>query len=101
MKVNKKTLSNVSERKNVTVLFSDMSGYTAITERLDPEEVKDLIVLNCNGDLDSKALGVWVFLSLNVLPVFGVVKHGFNRAWAKFVCHILDHIQMLVVNGME
>ncbi|HYA15442.1 MAG TPA: zinc ribbon domain-containing protein, partial [Syntrophales bacterium] len=30
-----------SERKRVAVLFSDMSGYMAITERLDPEEVKE------------------------------------------------------------
>lgn len=29
------------ERKHVTVLFSDMSGYTAMSERLDPEEVKE------------------------------------------------------------
>ncbi len=28
------------ERKHVTVLFSDLSGYTAMSERLDPEEVK-------------------------------------------------------------
>ena len=27
------------ERKIVTVLFSDLSGYTAMTERLDPEEI--------------------------------------------------------------
>ena len=26
------------ERKQITVLFSDLSGYTAMTERLDPEE---------------------------------------------------------------
>ncbi|MBW2412551.1 MAG: zinc ribbon domain-containing protein, partial [Deltaproteobacteria bacterium] len=31
------------ERKHVTVLFSDMSGYTSMSERLDPEEVKDLV----------------------------------------------------------
>ncbi len=31
-----------SERKHVTVLFSDMSGYTAMSERLDPEEVKEI-----------------------------------------------------------
>ena len=31
------------ERRNVTVLFSDMSGYTFMTERLDPEEVKDIM----------------------------------------------------------
>jgi class 3 adenylate cyclase/tetratricopeptide (TPR) repeat protein len=29
-------------RKHVTVLFSDMSGYTAICEILDPEEVKEI-----------------------------------------------------------
>ena len=31
------------ERKHVTVLFSDMSGYTAMSEKLDPEEVKDIM----------------------------------------------------------
>jgi class 3 adenylate cyclase len=32
-----------AERKLVTVLFSDVSGYTAMSERLDPEEVKEII----------------------------------------------------------
>jgi class 3 adenylate cyclase/tetratricopeptide (TPR) repeat protein len=32
----------VGERKHVTVLFSDLTGYTALSERLDPEEVKDI-----------------------------------------------------------
>jgi class 3 adenylate cyclase/tetratricopeptide (TPR) repeat protein len=32
-----------SERKHITVLFSDLSGYTAITEKLDPEETKDIM----------------------------------------------------------
>jgi class 3 adenylate cyclase len=32
-----------SERKNITVLFADISGYTTLSERLDPEEVKDLV----------------------------------------------------------
>jgi len=30
------------ERKYVTVLFSDMSGYTSMSEKLDPEEVKEI-----------------------------------------------------------
>jgi len=30
------------ERKHVTVLFSDLSGYTAMSETLDPEEVKEI-----------------------------------------------------------
>ena len=31
------------ERRTVTVLFADLSGYTAISERLDPEAVKALV----------------------------------------------------------
>jgi class 3 adenylate cyclase/tetratricopeptide (TPR) repeat protein len=31
-----------SERKHVTVLFSDLSGYTTMSEKLDPEEVKEI-----------------------------------------------------------
>jgi class 3 adenylate cyclase/tetratricopeptide (TPR) repeat protein len=32
------------ERKHVTVLFSDLTGYTAMSERLDPEEVKEITI---------------------------------------------------------
>ena len=35
-------LSTDGERKHVTVLFSDLSGYTAMSEKLDPEEVKEI-----------------------------------------------------------
>ncbi|MEW5719956.1 MAG: adenylate/guanylate cyclase domain-containing protein, partial [Chloroflexota bacterium] len=31
------------ERRNVTVLFSDITGFTAIAEKLDPEQVYDFI----------------------------------------------------------
>jgi class 3 adenylate cyclase/ribosomal protein L40E len=31
------------ERKHVTILFSDLSGYTAMSEKLDPEEVKEIM----------------------------------------------------------
>ena len=30
------------ERKHVTVLFSDLTGYTAMSDKLDPEEVKEI-----------------------------------------------------------
>jgi class 3 adenylate cyclase/tetratricopeptide (TPR) repeat protein len=33
----------VGERKYVTVLFSDFTGYTALSERLDPEETKEIM----------------------------------------------------------
>jgi class 3 adenylate cyclase/tetratricopeptide (TPR) repeat protein len=35
-------ISAEGERKHVTVLFSDLSGYTAMSEKLDPEEVKEI-----------------------------------------------------------
>ena len=31
------------ERRQVTVLFADLSGYTAVAERMDPEAVKSLV----------------------------------------------------------
>src|SRR3982751_6691844 len=31
------------ERRQVTVLFADLSGYTAATERMDPERAKALV----------------------------------------------------------
>ena len=31
-----------AERKRITALFSDLSGYTAMTAKLDPEEVKEI-----------------------------------------------------------
>jgi class 3 adenylate cyclase/tetratricopeptide (TPR) repeat protein len=39
----KDTSAIAGERKHVTVLFSDLSGYTAMSERLDPEEVKEIM----------------------------------------------------------
>lgn len=37
------SLITSGERKQVSVLFSDLSGYTAMTERLDPEEVREIM----------------------------------------------------------
>lgn len=66
-----------SERKLVTVMFSDMSGYTAMTERLDPEEVKGImshifgkvteIIRNYDGFIEK-------FIGDAVMAVFGVPK---------------------------
>ena len=35
--------SSNSQRKNVTVLFADLSGFTAMSEKLDPEEVTTIM----------------------------------------------------------
>jgi class 3 adenylate cyclase/tetratricopeptide (TPR) repeat protein len=41
--IERKELSIEGERKQVTVLFSDLSGYTAMSEKLDPEEVREIM----------------------------------------------------------
>jgi len=65
------------ERKQVTVLFSDLSGYTAMSEKLDPEEVKEImsrifgevaqIVAKYEGYIDK-------FMGDAVMVLFGVPK---------------------------
>ena len=65
------------ERKHVTVLFSDMSGYTAMSEKLDPEEVKEItsrifgeiaqIVAKYGGFIEK-------FIGDAVMAIFGATK---------------------------
>ncbi|MBW1797214.1 MAG: AAA family ATPase [Deltaproteobacteria bacterium] len=66
-----------AERKHVTVLFSDISGYTAMSERLDPEDVKE-ITSRIFGRI-SKVIGkyegfVEKFVGDAVMALFGVPK---------------------------
>ena len=64
-----------SERKHVTVLFSDVSGYTAMSEKLDPEEVTE-IMSRIFGDVTCVVndLGATIdkFIGDAVLVVFGI-----------------------------
>jgi class 3 adenylate cyclase/tetratricopeptide (TPR) repeat protein len=62
-------------RKYVTVLFSDLSGYTAMSETLDPEEVKEImgriygeivqVVVKYEGHIDK-------FIGDAVMVLFGI-----------------------------
>jgi len=64
-----------SERKYITVLFADLSGYTTLSERLDPEEVKDLVnhIIGEIAKVVSKYGGhIDKFAGDQVLAVFGV-----------------------------
>ena len=42
-KTTREIAPSVGERKHVTVLFSDLTGYTAMSEKLDPEDIKEKI----------------------------------------------------------
>jgi class 3 adenylate cyclase/tetratricopeptide (TPR) repeat protein len=65
------------ERKYVTALFSDMSGYTAMSEKLDPEEVKEItsqifgeisrVIRQYDGFIEK-------FIGDAVMALFGVPK---------------------------
>src|SRR5215216_5824441 len=62
------------ERRKATVLFADLSGYTAVAERLDPEAVKSFVdralrrlgqeVVRYGGSVDK-------YIGDNVMAVFG------------------------------
>jgi class 3 adenylate cyclase/tetratricopeptide (TPR) repeat protein len=66
-----------SERKRVTVLFSDLSGYTSLCERLDPEDVREMmslvfkevvgIIIRYEGYIDR-------IIGDEVLAVFGIPR---------------------------
>jgi class 3 adenylate cyclase/tetratricopeptide (TPR) repeat protein len=71
---------SLDERRTVTVLFADLSGYTAIAERLDPESVKRELE-RILGRLSAEVLryGGYVdkFIGDNVMAIFGApVAHG-------------------------
>jgi class 3 adenylate cyclase len=69
--------STKSERKHVTVLFSDLSGYTAMTEKLDPEAVRkimtrifekiSLVIAKYDGFIER-------YIGDSVMAVFGIPK---------------------------
>lgn len=66
-----------SERKHITVLFSDLTGYTAMSEKIDPEEVKEItthifdeiskIIVKYEGFIEK-------FAGDAVMALFGVPK---------------------------
>lgn len=65
------------ERKHVTVLFSDLSGYTAMSERLDPEEVKEIMsrIFGEIAQVVTKYEGfIEKFVGDAILALFGVPK---------------------------
>ncbi len=89
----------VGERKDVTVLFSDIRGYTTLTEKLKAAEVVSMLneyfetmveaVFHCEGTLDK-------FIGDALMAVFGAPLPLSNHA-ASAVKSALDMRQRLVL----
>jgi len=65
------------ERKHVTVLFSDLSGYSAMSENLDPEEIKEIMsrIFGEIAQVVTKYEGfIEKFVGDAVMALFGVPK---------------------------
>jgi len=65
------------ERKYVTVLFTDLSGYTTLSQRLDPEAVKDILarLFRETTKVVTKYEGfIEKFIGDAVMAVFGSVR---------------------------
>jgi len=61
----KSTPTPDAERKQVTALFSDLTGYTAMTEKLDPEEVKQITIS--------------IFFSIWPIHIIGTMEGFYNE----------------------
>jgi predicted ATPase/class 3 adenylate cyclase len=62
------------ERRQVTVLFADLSGYTAFAERMDPEAVKSLVdraLLRLGQEVTRYGGTVDKYIGDNVMAIFG------------------------------
>src|SRR5215204_4114708 len=62
------------ERRQVTVLFADLSGYTAFAERMDPETVKSLVdraLLRLGQEVARYGGTVDKYIGDNVMAIFG------------------------------
>ncbi len=73
----KPTRGTDAERKQVTVLFCDLSGYTTLSERLDPEEVRDIMsrMFGQIAQVVTKYEGfIEKFVGDAVMALFGVPK---------------------------
>lgn len=68
-------VARVSERRLVAILFCDVCGFTAMSEKLDPEEVSDIIqplFQECNAAIAKFGGIVEKFIGDAIMALFGV-----------------------------
>jgi ammonium transporter len=89
------------ERKKITILTSDLRGFTAISERLEPEEVVKIlnfylqymtkIILSYNGTIDK-------FIGDGILVLFGAPTSREDDAQRAIACAISMQLAMSEIN---
>ncbi len=89
-----------SERKHVTVIFTDLSGYTEMTEQLDPEDVR--LILNrvfkrITGIIEKYDGFIERYIGDSVMAVFGIPKaHEDDPLRALYAAmEIHDHVKTM------
>ena len=93
------------ERKYVTVLFSDLSGYTSMSEKLDPEEVKEIMsrIFGEIAQVVTKYEGfIEKFVGDAVMALFGVPKaHEDDPVRAILAAHEIHDLVEAMSPGLE
>ena len=62
------------ERRKATIIFADLSGYTAVSERLDPERIKSLVdraLRRLGEEIERHGGSIDKYIGDNVMGVFG------------------------------
>ena len=62
------------ERRKATIIFADLSGYTAVSERLDPERIKSLVdrtLRRLGEEIERYGGTIDKYIGDNVMGVFG------------------------------
>lgn len=65
------------QRKTVTILFADLVDFTAMSERLDPEEVREIVnayFTRCTDLIETYGGKIEKFIGDAVMAVFGLVE---------------------------
>lgn len=98
------------ERKQVTVLFADVKGYTSLSEKLDPEEVHDLI-RSCidfmTEEIHHYEGTIAQFLGDGIMALFGApIAHEDAPQRALYTAlaiqrHLKDYAEKLRAKGIE
>ncbi|HJS75578.1 MAG TPA: adenylate/guanylate cyclase domain-containing protein, partial [Vicinamibacteria bacterium] len=89
------------EKRNITIMMSDLRGFTAVSEKLDPEQVVAMlnnylgkmaeIVTGSDGTIDE-------FIGDAILALFGAPIHRENDAERAVICALQMQLAMREVN---